>query len=91
MISQTGMIPVEKRDLMGGIPMAKPGSYRFRRNQALRPDSLFWRRLLPQLLRPFAQDSFSGGFKVDVRDMGDKYPAGGGPARRQARPIIDRR
>ena len=53
--------------------MANLVPYRFRRNLALRPDALFGDDFFRSFFAPFAQDSFSGGFKVDVRDMGDKY------------------
>jgi len=53
--------------------MANLIPYRFRRNLALRPDSLFDDDFFRNFFAPFAQDPFSGGFKVDVRDLGDKY------------------
>ena len=53
--------------------MANMIPYRYRRNVALRPDSFFGDDFFRSFFAPFASDSFSGGFKVDVRDMGDKY------------------
>lgn len=53
--------------------MANLVPYRFRRNLAWRPDSLLSDDFFRSFFAPFAQDSFVGGFKVDVRDMGDKY------------------
>jgi HSP20 family protein len=53
--------------------MANLIPYRYRRNLALRPDNFFGDDFFRGFFAPFATDSFAGGFKVDVRDMGDKY------------------
>ncbi len=53
--------------------MANLIPYRYRRSLATRPDSLLSDDFFRSFFAPFATDSFSGGFKVDVRDMGDKY------------------
>lgn len=53
--------------------MANLIPYRYRRNALMRPDSLLSDDFFRSFFAPFAQDSFAGGFKVDVRDMGDKY------------------
>ncbi len=47
--------------------------YRYRRNALLRPDTLLSDDFFRSFFTPFANDTFTGGFKVDVRDMGDKY------------------
>jgi HSP20 family protein len=53
--------------------MANLIPYRYRRNALMRPDSLLSDDFFRGFFAPFAQDSFAGGFKVDVRDMDDKY------------------
>lgn len=56
--------------------MASLIPYRNRRNSLLRPDSWMSDDFFRNFFAPFApffDDTFSCGFKVDVRDMGDKY------------------
>ena len=53
--------------------MANMIPYRYRRNLSLRPDTLLSDDFFRSFFAPFANDSFTGGFKVDVRDTGDKY------------------
>jgi HSP20 family protein len=53
--------------------MASLIPYRYRRNSLFRPDSLMSEDFFRNFFAPFFDDTFSCGFKVDVRDMGDKY------------------
>ncbi len=53
--------------------MANLIPYRYRRNALIRPDSLLNDDFFRSFFAPFANDSLTGGFKVDVRDMGDRY------------------
>jgi HSP20 family protein len=47
--------------------------YRYRRNAMMRPDYLLSDDFFRNFFAPFASDTLSSGFRVDVRDMGDKY------------------
>lgn len=53
--------------------MANLIPYRYRRNALMRPDFLLSDDFFRNFFAPFANDSASGGFRVDVRDLGDKY------------------
>jgi len=53
--------------------MASLIPYRYRRNSLIRPESLMSDDFFRSFFSPFFSDPFSSAFKVDVRDMGDKY------------------
>lgn len=53
--------------------MANLLPYRYRRNPVMRSDYLLSDDFFRNFFAPFASDSLSNGFRVDVRDMGDKY------------------
>jgi HSP20 family protein len=53
--------------------MANLIPYRYRRNGLTRPDHLFGDDFFRSFFAPFAQETLSGGFRVDVRDMGDRF------------------